>query len=135
MLKYPLSLILLSTWYFFVYMGQGDHSETLLLLELLYWNNPSSIKVRGWKWKCAISYVEQLLFLDLAVHLVTFSGRSETLLLLTLFYQSTPSCLIVRCGKWECAGGHVELPLVLDLAVHLVIFLGRWVKVIILKHF
>ena len=44
-----MSLISLSNWsIFFGWMGQGDHSETLSLLELFYQSTPSCLKVRGW---------------------------------------------------------------------------------------
>ena len=60
---------------FFGWTGQGDHSETLLLLALFYQSTPSCLKVRGGKWECAGGHVELPLVLDLAVHLVIFWGR------------------------------------------------------------
>ena len=40
-----MSLISLSTWS--IFLSQGDHSETLLLLALFYQSTPSCLKVRG----------------------------------------------------------------------------------------
>ncbi len=51
-------------------MSKGDHSDTLLLLALVYQSTPSCLKVRGGKWECACGHVELSHVLDLAVHLV-----------------------------------------------------------------
>ena len=43
-------LLSLSTWYFFGWLGRGDHPETFLLKALFCQSTPSWLKVLGGGW-------------------------------------------------------------------------------------
>ena len=48
MVDYPMSFLLLSSWFFFIWTSTGDFSKMFLLFELCCGTPPSCLKVIGW---------------------------------------------------------------------------------------